>query len=92
MAAWTAQVRGPPSQVEMIEMMYSDNDPLLRVSDIVSDRNASPPRIGLLPIGRTKFLKLVRAGVLPQPIRLGARGVFWRRSEIERVRSQRGAS
>jgi hypothetical protein len=68
-------------------MQYApDDDSLLKVREIVRDTNADPPRPGLLPIGRTKFLRLVRAGLLPQPIRLGARGVFWKRSDIERIR------
>jgi hypothetical protein len=68
-----------------------DDDPLLSVCEIVRDLNTDPPRHGLLPIGRTKFLKLVKAGVLPQPIRIGARGVYWRKSDIDRVRSSGAA-
>ena len=63
------------------------DDLLLRVREIVSNPRAEPPHVGLLPIGRTKFLKLVKAGVLPQPIRIGARGVYWRKADIDRVRS-----
>jgi predicted DNA-binding transcriptional regulator AlpA len=67
------------------------DDLLLRVREIVSNPHAKPPHAGLLPIGRTKFLKLVKAGVLPQPIRIGARGVYWKKSDIDRVRSSGAA-
>jgi predicted DNA-binding transcriptional regulator AlpA len=67
------------------------DDPLLRVREIVSNPRANPPYSGLLPIGRTKFLRLVKAGVLPAPVRIGARGVYWKRSDIDRVRSSGAA-
>jgi predicted DNA-binding transcriptional regulator AlpA len=59
-------------------------DKLLRLQEIVSNPRAKSPNTGLLPMGRSKFLELVKAGVLPQPIRLGTRSHYWRKSDIER--------
>lgn len=42
-------------------------------------------RGGPLPISRTAFLERVKAGVYPQPVRLGPRTVAWRVEDIRRL-------
>ena len=37
----------------------------------------------ILPISRSSFLRKVKDGEYPQPVRLGKRTVAWRKSEIQ---------
>jgi len=52
----------------------------LRIWDIVS--NPSKGTTGLLPIGRSSFLKGVKEGRYPKPVKLGPRTTAWRVSDI----------
>ena len=53
---------------------------LLRVWQITGDkeRGIEP----LLPIGRSTFLKRVKEGQYPQPVKLGEKTTAWRKSDI----------
>jgi prophage regulatory protein len=53
---------------------------LLRVWQITGDkaRGIEP----LLPIGRSTFLKRVKEGEYPQPVKLGEKTTAWRKSDI----------
>jgi hypothetical protein len=68
---------------------YHDDD-LLRVDEIVRPPKGKrdPAHKPLLPLSRTAFLTGVKLGILPQPIRFGVRGVYWRVSDLRRVRDQ----
>ena len=53
---------------------------LLRIYDIIGD----PARgiLPLLPVSRSHFYAFVKAGIYPQPVKLGLRSVTWRASDI----------
>ncbi|MFG1294072.1 helix-turn-helix transcriptional regulator [Xanthobacter versatilis] len=50
-------------------------DKLLRLSEILAPR-------GPIPVGRSTWWEAVRTGRFPQPVRLGARMVAWKASDI----------
>lgn len=56
-------------------------DEYLRTPDIYSTRT----KRGLLPVGRSCFLKGVKEGRFPQPIYLGTKLPVWRRRDIEEI-------
>jgi hypothetical protein len=62
------------------------DDDLLRVREIVRDPRTGHE--GLVPVGRSKWLALAKAGKIPKPIRIGTRGVFWRWADVRRVRDE----
>ncbi|MDD5461955.1 MAG: AlpA family phage regulatory protein [Methylococcales bacterium] len=62
---------------------------LLRLWQIIGDKKTSTPP--LLPIGRTTFLNRVKDGTYPQPVRLGARTIAWRASDIWALLEKLGA-
>lgn len=49
----------------------------LRLSQIVGDPKANTPVLALIPIGKSTFLKRVKDGAFPAPVRLGKRTVAW---------------
>lgn len=54
-------------------------------------RRPRPDKVGLIRIGRTSWFELVKAGVLPKPIKLG-RASLWRlRDVLQALQSQGGA-
>lgn len=63
----------------------------LKIWQIIGDPKAEPPIPALIPIGRTSFLNRVKDGTYPQPIRLGARSVAWRVSDIRALIEKLGA-
>ena len=67
---------------------YHDDD-LLRVHEFVAPaKNSGDGRKPFLRVSRSKWLSGVKKGIFPQPVRLGARGVFWRFGDLRRVREQ----
>lgn len=63
----------------------------LKIWHIIGNPKAQPPIPALLPVGRTTFLKRVKDGTYPSPIRLGARSVAWRVSDIRALIEKLGA-
>lgn len=51
------------------------DDKLLRLSDIIGPD-------GLIPVSRSTWWAGVKGGRFPQPVKLGARAVAWRASDI----------
>lgn len=49
--------------------------------DLCSCRKAG--KQGLLPLSRATIFALVKAGTFPKPVRIGARAVAWRLSDID---------
>lgn len=59
----------------MVESTYCRPKRLLRLPEVLD-------RIGYK---RSRFLELVRLGVFPKPVKLGARAVAWPESQIDAV-------
>ena len=54
-------------------MVAESTDRLLRLSEVLT-RTA---------LGRSTIYRLMREGSFPEPLRIGARAVRWRQSEVE---------
>jgi prophage regulatory protein len=63
-----------------VEMKTTPNH-LVRLATILGDPKTG--RLGLLPISRSHFYRLIDEHKLPAPIRLGPRTSAWRLSDIE---------
>lgn len=65
-------------------------DPLLRLPEVIGKRaTASTPAIrGLIPVSRSTWWDGVKSGRFPQPIRISARCVAWRYSDIANIVEQ----
>lgn len=61
----------------------------MRLKQILGDKKTNTPAI--IPVGRTTFLNNVKAGLYPQPVRLGARCVAWKAEDIHALIEQLGA-
>ena len=64
---------------------------LVKLHQIIGNQKAVPPIPALLPVGRTTFLNRVKDGTYPQPVKLGARSVAWRVSDIYALLEKIGA-
>jgi len=56
---------------------------------IVGDKKRNIPAV--LPVSRSTFLNRVKDGTYPQPVKLGARSVAWRVSDISELLEKIGA-
>ena len=56
--------------------------PFIKLEQIVGNSKVIPPVPGLLPVGRTTWLKGVRTGRFPKPVYLGPRKRVWRITDI----------
>ena len=52
-------------------------------------RRPRQPKVGLVRIGRTSWFALVKAGVLPRPVKLG-RSSLWNVADVLQALEQRG--
>ena len=55
----------------------------IKLSAIIGNQKSEPPIQPLIPVSRTAWLNGVKAGKFPKPIRLGARSVAWKISDIK---------
>ena len=62
-----------------------------KLPQIIGNPKATPPIPALLPVGRTTILNRVKDGTYPQPVKLGARSVAWRVSDIYALLEKIGA-
>ena len=51
----------------------------------------TPETKGIMPIGRSTWLKGVKAGRFPQPVKFGARLVLWKAEDVRLVVENGGA-
>jgi len=61
----------------------------LRLNQIVKSPNNHAP---LLPLCRTTWLKGIKAGIYPAPVRIGARAVAWRVEDIHALIEKLGGA
>jgi len=57
---------------------------LLRLSQIIGNRNAEPPIPAIIPVSKSTWWEGVRTGRFPKPVKLGPRITAWR---VEDIRS-----
>lgn len=62
----------------------------VRLWDIIGNKKAKPPIPALIPVSRSTFLKGIKTGLYPEPIKLGERSVAWRVQEIRNLIAELG--
>jgi len=55
-----------------------DGDGYVRLNQIIAPH-------GPIPVSKSTWWKNVRAGIYPQPIKLGPRTIAWRKSDIRKL-------
>jgi len=67
-------------------MFYKENvlpiTGYIRLPVIIGDPKAKPPIQPIIPVSRTTWLKGVKSGLYPAPIKLGKRAVGWKVGDI----------
>ena len=58
-------------------------DSLLRLTDIIGDRSASPPKQGLIPVSKSTIYRLVAAGRFPAPIKPSPSISLWSNDAVK---------
>jgi len=54
----------------------------LRLTDIVGDKAATPPKPAIIPVSRSTWWAGVKSGRYPKPVKIGARVTAWRVEDI----------
>ena len=57
----------------------------LRLSQIIGNPRSNPPRVALIPIGKSTWWEGVKSGRFPKPVKLGPRTTAWRVEDIRRL-------
>ena len=55
---------------------------LLRLRQILGDRNANPPVAPIIPVSRSAWWAGVKSGTYPKPVKLSPRVTVWRASDV----------
>jgi prophage regulatory protein len=55
---------------------------LLRLRQILGDRNANPPVAPIIPVSRSAWWAGVKTGTYPKPVKLSPRVTVWRASDV----------
>jgi prophage regulatory protein len=63
----------------------------LRLAQIIGKKNADPPIVPLIPVGRSTWWAGIKAGRFPKPVKLGPRTTAWRAEDIAEL-IERGAT
>jgi prophage regulatory protein len=54
----------------------------VRLTQIVGDKNATPPIPAIIPVSASSWWNGVKSGRYPKPVKLGPRTTAWRISDI----------
>jgi prophage regulatory protein len=63
----------------------------LRLTQIIGNRNATPPMPAIIPVSKSTWWAGVKSGRFPQPTKLGPRITVWRVTDI-RALIEKGAA
>jgi prophage regulatory protein len=55
---------------------------LLRLRQILGDRNANPPVAPIIPVSRSAWWAGVKTGIYPKPVKLSPRVTVWKASDV----------
>ena len=61
---------------------YQPEQTLVFWDELLGNPDANPPIRGLYPVSRSTWLKGIKEGRYPQPVRLSAKKIAWRRSDV----------
>ncbi len=65
-----------------MEINTSSSPHFLRLKQIIGDKKAHPPIVGIIPISKSSWWAGVKSGKFPAPKKLGARTTVWLSTEI----------
>lgn len=57
----------------------------LRLSQILGNKNATPPTPPIIPISKSSWWEGVKTGRYPKPVKLGPRTTAWRVEDIRHL-------
>jgi len=63
-------------------LIESDIPRLLRLKQIIGDAKAEPPILPIIPISKSSWWAGVKAGLYPEPLKIGPNTTFWREDEV----------
>ena len=63
-------------------MIDSDISRLLRLKQIIGDAKAEPPILPIIPISKSSWWAGVKAGLYPEPLKIGPNTTVWREDEV----------
>ena len=63
-------------------MQTINPDSLLRLKQIIGDKNANPSIAPIIPVSATSWWNGCRTGKYPKPIKLGEKTTVWRAREV----------
>lgn len=63
-------------------MIDSDIARLLRLKQIIGDAKAEPPILPIIPISKSSWWAGVKAGLYPEPLKIGPNTTVWREDEV----------
>ena len=55
---------------------------LLRLKQIIGDAKAEPPILPIIPISKSSWWAGVKAGLYPEPLKIGPNTTVWREDEV----------
>ncbi|MBE2260575.1 MAG: AlpA family phage regulatory protein [Rhodobacteraceae bacterium] len=62
--------------------IHSASNRLLRLPQIIGDKNADPPIQPIIPVSKSSWWAGVASGRFPKPVKIGARCTAWKESEV----------
>ena len=63
-------------------MIETDIPRLLRLKQIIGDAKAEPPILPIIPISKSSWWAGVKAGLYPEPLKIGPNTTVWREDEV----------
>jgi prophage regulatory protein len=63
-------------------LIESDIPRLLRLKQIIGDAKAEPPILPIIPISKSSWWAGVKAGLYPEPLKIGPNTTVWREDEV----------
>jgi len=63
-------------------LIESDILRLLRLKQIIGDAKAEPPILPIIPISKSSWWAGVKAGLYPEPLKIGPNTTVWREDEV----------
>jgi len=63
-------------------LIDSDISRLLRLKQIIGDAKAEPPILPIIPISKSSWWAGVKAGLYPEPLKIGPNTTVWREDEV----------
>ena len=69
----------------MSEICRLPEEGFLRLPQILGDPKATPPKVPIIPVGKSTWWEGVKSGRYPKPVKLSERCSAWRVEDIRRL-------